>query len=494
MSFRTRIFAISILIASTVLAIVITFSWSRIAKVELERLDSRLCMEARRITPRGETSRFNHNGSLNSVSEKGNQLEPSELSNSPLMEDLVDKLRVESSSQLMILVESAEHNLLIETDGIDIKKLITTLDWATVDMVDFNHRNREGASCNVASFEYNNQQWRAGFYQATNKQSIIGVDIAATTSEFKSTLREAMIVVIPFSLLLSILGAWIITSNTIRPINRLHKSMDLVTQKDLSQRLPVNKEDKEFQVLINAYNTMLDRLEDSFQQISRFTSDAAHELKTPLTVLRGKLEQAVLSEDSSQLDLNAILDEVGNLSAITRKLLLLSQADSRSMALHFEAINMTELLDELIADVELLAEDLELHCSIEPALITKADTVLLTQLLNNLLVNMIRYSVHEKGVTIEAKKTYSSVDVSSIDVVSIEVVISNYCQPISKEVRNQLFDRFYRGEPEHMQGISGSGLGLSLAREIARAHGGDLTIENSDSDIFSIRLSLPLNK
>jgi signal transduction histidine kinase len=487
MSFRTRIFAISILITSAVLAIVITLSWSRIAKVELERLDSRLCMEARRITPRGETPRFTENGSRYNVSEKGNQLEPSELSNSPLMEDLVDKLRVDSSSQLMILVESTEHNLLIKTDDVDIKKLINTLDWVKVGTPEISYRNRENASCYVASFEYKSQQWRAGFYQASNKQSFAGVEVAATTSEFKSTLREAMVVVIPFSLLLSILGAWIITSNTIRPINRLHKSMDLVTQKDLSQRLPVNKEDKEFQVLINAYNTMLDRLEDSFQQISRFTSDAAHELKTPLTVLRGKLEQAVLSEDSSQLDVNAILDEVGNLSAITRKLLLLSQADSRSMALHFESVNITELLDELIADVELLAEDLELHCSIEQALITKADIVLLTQLLNNLLVNMIRYSVHEKGVTIKAKKTHSSIGVASI-----EVVISNYCQPISNDVRNQLFDRFYRAESEHMQGISGSGLGLSLAREIARAHGGDLTIENSDNDVFSIRLYLPL--
>ncbi|WP_352311372.1 HAMP domain-containing protein, partial [Psychrobacter sp. W2-37-MNA-CIBAN-0211] len=89
-------------------------------------------------------------------------------------------------------------------------------------------------------------------------------------------------------LLLSILGAWIISTNTIKPINRLHKAMDKVTQKDLSHRLPEHKEDKEFKMLIDAYNMMLDRLEDSFQQVSRFTADAAHELKTPLTVLRGK--------------------------------------------------------------------------------------------------------------------------------------------------------------------------------------------------------------
>jgi signal transduction histidine kinase len=229
---------------------------------------------------------------------------------------------------------------------------------------------------------------------------------------------------------------------------------------------------------------MLDRLEDSFQQISRFTADAAHELKTPLTVLRGKLEQAVLSEDSSQLDLNSILDEVGHLSAITRKLLLLSQADSRSMALHFEAIDMTDLLDDLTADMELLAEDLVLHCSIERALTLKGDRVLLGQLFNNLLVNVMHYSLHDKGVTIAAKSHESR----------IEVVISNYCEPISDEIRNQLFDRFYRGESEQMHGISGSGLGLSLAREIARAHAGDLVLEATESNVFSMKLSLPIVK
>tara|TARA_R110001583_G_scaffold135504_2_gene287307 strand:+ start:1220 stop:2674 length:1455 start_codon:yes stop_codon:yes gene_type:complete len=484
MYFRTRIFAISILTASSILAIVITLSWSRIMKVESGHLDSRLCMEARHIARRSNKVRFNENEDRYNEAIEKSLVERNNLSSSLLLDDLVGKLRVDDASQLIVLVESIEDDLLIKTSDVDVNNLIKTLNWVSVDSVEFSNRNRANALCYVASFEHEDKQWRAGLYKVPNKQGFIGVDVAATSSELKSTLREAMIFVIPFSLLFSIIGAWIITSSTIRPIQRLQKSMDLVTQKELSHRLPDNNEDKEFQVLIDAYNTMLDRLEDSFQQISRFTADAAHELKTPLTVLRGKLEQAVLSEDSSTLDLNSILDEVGHLSAITRKLLLLSQADSRSMALHFEAIDMTELLDELTADMELLSEGLVLHCSIERALTFKGDRVLLGQLFNNLLVNVMNYSLHDKAVTIAAKKNQSK----------IEVVISNYCKPMSDEVRYQLFDRFYRGESEQMHGISGSGLGLSLAREIARAHGGDLVLEASESNIFSMRLSLPAVK
>ena len=477
--------------------VVISLSWSRIMKVELDHLDDRLCMEARRII-----STRTHPKPIKSPLIESETLSQLPISNdsgllgNQFINDLVDKLRINSANQLMIFVESDKDSTLSNSKGAEIQKIISNskraevqkvisrLSWANANQFESADKNRTKFNCQLASFEHHENQWRASYYRRDNSKSFIAVDVAATADQLKSTLREALIVVIPFSLLLSVLGSWFIATNTIRPIKRLHKSMDRVTQKDLSHRLPEHKEDKEFKMLIDAYNTMLDRLEDSFQQISRFTSDAAHELKTPLTILRGKLEQAVISEDSSQLDLNAILDEVGHLSAITRKLLLLSQADSGSMALHFEPINMSDLLDELTADMELLSEHLVLDCSIEPSLILDGDIVLLKQLLNNLLVNMMRYSLHEKGVTIQAKQNENCID----------VVISNYCVVMTEGVREQLFDRFYRGELDQLQGVSGSGLGLSLAREIARAHGGDLIIEPSLQDVFTIRLLLPIVK
>jgi two-component system heavy metal sensor histidine kinase CusS len=478
MYFRTRIFAISILTVTAVLALVISLSWSRIMTVELTNLDSRLCMEAKRLIP-NRTLPDTNNPAANI-----NNLRDTSLSGGRLMTDLTDKLRVSSPNQLMLSVGSAEQGFLTAPTGVDVQDVISRLNWLSAEPLALTDNHKANVVCQFAFFEHQQNQWRASLFQASNQQSFIAVDVAATTSQLTSTLQAALIVVIPFSLLLSILGAWFIATNTIRPINRLHKAMDKVTQKDLSHRLPEHKEDKEFKMLIDAYNTMLDRLEDSFRQVSRFTADAAHELKTPLTVLRGKLEQAVLSENSSQLDLNAILDEVGHLSAITRKLLLLSQADSGSMALHFEPINITELVDELIADMTLLSDELELDCVIEKGLIIQGDIVLLKQLLNNLLVNVMRYSLHHKGVTIHARQNESA----------IEVVISNFCLPIPHDVRVKLFDRFYRGEPAHTQGISGSGLGLSLAREIARAHGGDLTLEPSDSEVVTMRLLLPIVK
>ena len=481
MYFRTRIFSISILTVSAVLAVFISLSWSRIMQVELDHLDVRLCMEAKRIIPipikSTPTKPSLNEGNI------PNQVNAGDQSGSRLINDLVNKLRINSPNDLLIFVASSELGILTESQGVDVQQIISTLNWDRAEPLEVADKKRISPGCQLVFFEYQQKRWRASFLLGQQTQSFLAVDVFATTSDLENTLQSALFVVIPFSLLLCILGAWFIATNAIRPIKRLHHSMELVTQKNFSHRLPEHKEDKEFKVLINAYNTMLDRLEDSFQQASRFTADAAHELKTPLTILRGKIEQAVITENHSQLDLNAILDEVGHLSAITRKLLLLSQADSCSMALHLEPVNMSELLEELTDDMELLSDDMVLDCAIQRALILQGDIVLLRQLLNNLLVNVMRYSIHDKGISILANQ----------DENGLEVLISNVCVPISSEIRKQLFDRFYRGDLAQVQGSAGSGLGLSLSREIARAHGGDLTLEPSAQDVVTMRLLLPIS-
>ena len=259
--------------------------------------------------------------------------------------------------------------------------------------------------------------------------------------------------------------------------------MKQVSQQALDQRLPAADEDREFRELIDAYNTMLARLEASFQQASRFSADAAHELKTPLTILRGRIEQAISTSDNRaiQQDLGTMLDEVGRLSAITRKLLLLSQADAGQLALHMTAFELNPLLETLIDDVQLQLSAQQLACKIEPGLRLRADSVLLNQLLNNLLSNAVRYSRADGWIRVGARRWMNG----------IEINVANQCQPVGHEQRQRFFERFYRGDAAHNRSIDGSGLGLSLAVEIARAHRGRLTLDDTAADEVSLRLWLP---
>ena len=435
---------VAALVVSTVLALVIGLGWSSVLSFEVERLDERLCSEARRFG--NETVR-------------GEGLARLEM-------DVMRKLRLDKSSQLMLRFEPLEDAPRVESPVSPPQR----------------HRAPPG-ECSLASVELSGTVWRSATFLSPEGRSSVAADLAATKAELQGALQRALMIVVPLALALSALGAWLLAALTMRPVNRLRDSMRAVTQRALDQRVPTSGEDLEFRELIAAYNTMLARLQASFQQASRFSADAAHELRTPLTILQGRLEQAVNKSDNPvvQAELSALQDEVARLSGITRKLLLLSQADAGRLALNIDAIDLSAMLTELLVDAEMLLTHQTLSSDIEPRLVTPGDALLLRQLLNNLISNAVRYCSSGGRITVTARAAPKAV----------EVIFRNSSLPIASEGRARFFDRFYRGDASHSRAIEGNGLGLSLAREIARAHGGDLTLLPSAPDevIMSCRLA-----
>jgi two-component system, OmpR family, heavy metal sensor histidine kinase CusS len=516
-SFRTRVIILATLTVSATVAAVVLVGWSRIVKFELTRLDERLCMELRRLD-----------------SQPGLGRDIARLQN-----DLMSKLRVSSPEQVMLRVEPAAGAPAYQTPNWSNEiKVWRELPAALGDGLapqgasqlppraerppkpdrpygpdyladaepapkperpprsdrssDPDHpfgtpppeRPRPAQrSCQFGSFDAQGKQWRAAFAAQPGQRSLLAADVVATQAELQRANQSALALVIPLALLLTGLGALLLSSMTMSPVNRLRNAMKSVDQKALSQRLATGDEDREFKELIAAYNTMLERLELSFRQASRFSSDAAHELQTPLTILQGHIDRALNSagHSSDKSDLTVMLDEVGRLSAITRKLLLLSQADAGYLALHLTPVALSEMLQGVVLDAHMLANGQEVVSVIAPALVVQADTLLLTQLFNNLLTNAVRYGLPHGRVEVTARRLPGGV----------EVVFANSTHAISDQVRAQFFDRFYRGDAAHNRQIEGSGLGLSLAREIAKAHGGELSLAPSAQTEVRMRLWLP---
>jgi len=480
-SFRMRLFVIAASIVAAVLAAVLILGWSSVLKFEVERLDDRLCMEARRITTR-----------------------PSPTDEMPRLEaDVSAKLRLTSTEQLMMRFESKEGLPGFQSARWRGELNIDALTWTTsarqdeplppndhskknfpskADRPEPRDRPARGV-CSLASFAARDSQWRAALFSIPMGRGFVAADLAATKVELEGAVHRALTIVIPLALVLTALGAWLLSSLTMKPVNRLRDAMKGVTLTALDQRLPSQGEDYEFRELIGAYNTMLGRLEASFQQASRFSADAAHELKTPLTILQGRIEQAIGKSENRviQSDLTGMLDEVGRLSSITRKLLLLSQADAGRLALHVTDVDLTELLDGLISDAQMLVADQKVTSTIERHLVTKGDAVLLRQLFNNLISNAVNYGRPGGWITVEGRRLPAG----------IEVRFANATHAISFGERLKFFDRFYRGDPSHNRQVEGNGLGLSLALEIARAHGGGLRLESGAPDEVRLRLWLP---
>lgn len=482
-SFRTRLLLIAALTVATVLATVLALIWSSTLKFEVERLDEQLCMEARRIATR--------------PTDGGKNLEL----------DLLGKLRLSSAGQLMAHFEPAFDDAGFQLGQARLGRSIDALPWQAA-----RHFNQTSAreqpapppppppefapppefliqgprprgSCSLASFEQQNRHWHAALFNFPRGRSFVAADLAAPKAELQQILQQALTIVIPLALALTGLGAWLLASLSMKPLNRLREAMKNVDQKALDQRLPNSGEDREFKELIDAYNTMLGRLEASFMQASRFSADAAHELKTPLTILRGRIEQAISRSDNRaiQLDLSTMLDEVSRLASITRKLLLLSQADAGQLALNMSQINLNQLLETLFEDMLMQQQGQQLQRDISPGLTLRGDADLLTQLFNNLFSNALRYCPADGLIQISARPHKQG----------IELIVSNSCQPITPQERQRLFERFYRGDAAHNRAIDGHGLGLSLALEIARAHGGKLSLQPSAPDRFQLQLWLP---
>lgn len=246
--------------------------------------------------------------------------------------------------------------------------------------------------------------WRVGLVTFPHQKVAIAVNLSIIDQEMLSV-RNGFLVSIPILLLLIAGGSWALSGSALHSIQKLTNIIQQVTARGLDQRIPLNTTDIEFVELIQVFNQMLERLERSFKQASRFSGDAAHELKTPLAILQGELEQMLQkaeTESSAQQALSHLLDEVRRLGGTTRKLLLLSLADAGQMRVSQTRVNLYPVLLDMMEDIELLAPHLIVKTEINPELIVSGDQDLLTQVLQNLIGNAIKYNLPEGWIKIQS--------------------------------------------------------------------------------------------
>lgn len=329
-------------------------------------------------------------------------------------------------------------------------------------------------------------QWRIAVLGSPWLTLAIGARVASFSEEM-SGLRNAFLMALPAALLLLGLSGWALSERALRPVRELADAVAGITAKGLHWRLPAGEEDVEFQRLTTAFNDMLDRLGRSFHQAIRFSADAAHELKTPLTVLQGELEVAVqAAPDGSeqQQTYGALLEEVQRLKSIVQKLLLLSRADAGQLALNLAPVNLSQAAETLCDDLEIMAPHLTVKKDIASDVWVSADDQLLNQALSNLISNAVKYNRDEGLLGVGLTQDDSLATFS----------VFNTGPEIASEDRERIFDRFYRADQARTRQDDGVGLGLSIAREIAWAHHGDLALLDPDDGLTTFSLTLPLSE
>ena len=322
----------------------------------------------------------------------------------------------------------------------------------------------------------------------TIANSDVALSIAMSLSGLHAETRRfqgALLVGVPLGLLLIVSGGWLIGHLALRPVNLIARTAESVTAHRLDARIPDRQADIEFRRLIWLINGMLERLENSFMQATRFSADAAHELKTPLAILQAQVErslQRAADGAAEQCEYAEQLDEIQRLKVILGKLLLLSRADAGQLPVNRERLNFTDIVRAAADDVRMLAPDRKTTVQAPEAVTVMGDPHLLGQVIENLSSNAVKFGDAGGAITMTLAQQEGRMVFS----------IANTGRPIPGEDQDKVFERFYRGDKSRSREVDGAGLGLSLAREIARAHGGEVTLECSDERGTTFTLILPM--
>ncbi|MBI3789361.1 MAG: HAMP domain-containing histidine kinase [Gemmatimonadetes bacterium] len=283
-----------------------------------------------------------------------------------------------------------------------------------------------------------------------------------------------MLGIAPLLVLASVWMAWMIAGNALRPVDRVIDEVEAITDgRSLHRRLPVEARGDELDRLASTLNDMIARLETSFGALRRFTADASHELKTPLTVLRADVERAmqVASGSADQLvALEEALAETARMADLVDSLLTLARADEGRFDVHREPVALEPLVRDVAETAHILGESQGIVISLpvlEEATVM-GDRARLRQLLLNLVTNAIKYTPAGGEVEISLARRLDGVSVSVRDTgIGISAADLPY-----------VFERFWRADRARSRASErgGFGLGLSIARWIAQAHGGTLSV------------------
>ncbi len=324
-------------------------------------------------------------------------------------------------------------------------------------------------------------------YYEFNEQHNLAIDHSSEVEKV-NPVWEAMEIVLftgGCTLFLVVSGAFLLTSAVIRPIAQLTKVLETTNVDNLLDPVKGNGSGDELDRMTTVFNHMKKRLSLSFAQSREFTLYASHELKTPLAIMHGTLEQMISAESSATNKdrLGSILEETQRLASIVEQLSFLAKADAGLLMFQQTRIDLDQIVSDSVDDITSLsaAKNISVACECEQVAIV-GERMRLRQLILILADNAIKYNREHGRIFIQLQKQgkYALLQISNDGVL------------LDTTLHDRIFDRFYRGDISHNGDIEGSGLGLSIAKSIVEAHQGTIRFDICAEGLNRISILLPL--
>lgn len=305
---------------------------------------------------------------------------------------------------------------------------------------------------------------------------IRGVESVNSTTLLGRSAIIIMLILIPLILLLTALGGYYITKKAFNPVNNIVKTAnDISAQKDISKRIEIAPDSKEDELhhLSVTLNKMLDKIENLIIQEKQFTSDASHELRTPISVILAQGEYLLdIAKDEKEKELaQTIVDKSKQISKLVSRLLLLARIDQNRQKFNKEKVDLGVMIDVAIDSMKDLASQKEilLTSNVPEDTFVDADESLLLSAITNLISNGIKYGNKSGRVSVSALKFGDKT----------EIVVADNGVGISEEHIDKIWTRFYRVDDVRNDEYGSSGLGLSMVKSIIELHGGEITVKSA---------------
>lgn len=315
---------------------------------------------------------------------------------------------------------------------------------------------------------------------------------APMTAEIQALklLSRTLTIVVPLAVSLMLVVGVVLTRRALRPVGQIASAAEQIEITNLSDRLPVEGKD-EFAQLSSTFNGLLDRLEKAFSekdqafgQLRRFTADASHELKTPLTAIQLRTNLALMKDQSTEKykeHLKAIDRATGQMNAVVQDLLFLAASDEGHLNLRKQSAHLNEVIEDAILSVDISRHTIERDYDQDVEF--SMDSAALTRAFVNLIKNAVTYTEPGKKVRIRTHLENGQAIIQVID----------EGEGIPADHVPLIFERFHRVDSSRFRDSGGSGLGLAITKAIVELHGGEIRLESVVHKGTTVTISIPTN-
>jgi len=320
--------------------------------------------------------------------------------------------------------------------------------------------------------------------EVRDDSEVVKIRVCTSLEGMESAMHHTellILLVIPLFFLITIGGGLFIAKRALHPVSHITKLARNIGQGDLSQRITDIESSDEVGELADTFNQMLDSLENSFEKEKRFSSDASHELRTPVAVIMANSE-AILADQQDETTkeaIIAIITECQRMNRVISQLLMLTRGTEGKYQLRIEDVSLPVVIEAVLEQFQEEADNQSISLVYQPKDVTvRADQSLITQMMLNLVGNAIKYGRSDGHVWVKAEREGNG----------CRIIVSDDGIGIAAEDLTMIFDRFYRADKSRDR--SGSGLGLSIVKYIVDAHKGQIEVKSEfgKKSAFSIYL------